>query len=83
MTQRLGDEGAMRLLGVHDAIIRQALSAHRGREVKHTGDGVMASFDSIQNALGAAIEAQHGFAPPQRRQRARRAVGGADRAERG
>jgi len=62
MTQRLGDEGAMRLLGVHDAIIREALSAHRGREVKHTGDGIMASFDSIQHALGAAIEVQRGFA---------------------
>jgi class 3 adenylate cyclase len=62
MTQRLGDEGAMRLLGVHDAIIRDALSAHGGREVKHTGDGIMASFGSIQNALGAAIEVQRGFA---------------------
>jgi class 3 adenylate cyclase len=62
MTQRLGDEAAMRLLRVHDAIIRQALADHRGREVKHTGDGIMASFDSIRNALDAAIEVQRGFA---------------------
>jgi len=62
MTQRLGDEGAMRLLRMHDAVIREALSAQRGREVKHTGDGIMASFVSIQNALGAAVEIQRGFA---------------------
>lgn len=62
MTQRLGDEEAMRLLRIHDVIIREALSAHRGREVKHTGDGIMASFASIQNALGAAVEIQRGFA---------------------
>ena len=62
MTQRLGDEGAMRLLRMHDGIIREALSAHRGCEVKHTGDGIMASFISIQDALGAAVEIQRGFA---------------------
>ncbi len=62
MTQRLGDEGAMRLLRMHDAIIREALSTHRGLEVKHTGDGIMASFTSNRDALGAAVEIQRGFA---------------------
>ena len=32
-------------------IIRRALVAARGREVKHTGDGVMASFDDVARAL--------------------------------
>jgi class 3 adenylate cyclase len=62
LVQRLGDEGAMRLLRVHDAIIREALARHRGREVKHTGDGIMASFGSVQAALAGAVAIQRGFA---------------------
>jgi hypothetical protein len=44
LTQSLGDEAALAMLGVHDTIVRDALSALGGREVKHTGDGIMASF---------------------------------------
>lgn len=58
LTQRLGDDGAMRLLRQHDSIIRAALAAHRGTEVKHTGDGFMASFESVTDALGCAIAIQ-------------------------
>jgi hypothetical protein len=42
LTQSLGDEAALAILGVHDTIVRDALSALGGREVKHTGDGIMA-----------------------------------------
>lgn len=62
MVQRLGDDGAMRLLRVHDGIIREALARHEGLEVKHTGDGIMASFDSVQAALACAVAIQQGFA---------------------
>lgn len=62
MVQRLGDDEAMALLHVHDAIIRDALAAHRGLEVKHTGDGIMASFASVRDALRAAVQIQRGFA---------------------
>jgi len=62
LVQRLGDDGAMTLLRVHDAIIREALAEHRGLEVKHTGDGIMASFASVQDALRAAVRIQRGFA---------------------
>jgi class 3 adenylate cyclase len=58
MTQRLGDAGAMTLLRVHDAIVRDALAGNRGREVKHTGDGIMASFSSVSSAVEAAIVIQ-------------------------
>ena len=58
LTQRLGDSGAMELLRRHDAIIRTALDAYRGTEVKHTGDGIMASFESVTDALGSAIAVQ-------------------------
>lgn len=62
MVQRLGDDGAMRLLRRHDAIVRDALAAHGGREVKHTGDGIMASFASVRSALACATAVQRGFA---------------------
>ncbi len=62
LTQRLGDEGAMRLQRAHDAIIREALSAHGGREVKHTGDGIMASFPSVARAVECSIAIQRALA---------------------
>jgi class 3 adenylate cyclase len=62
LVQRLGDEGAMRLLRIHDSIIREALARHAGLEVKHTGDGIMASFGSVQAALACAVAIQQGFA---------------------
>lgn len=62
ITQRLGDAKAMELLRAHNTIIRDALEAHGGREVKHTGDGIMASFPSVARAVQCAIVVQKGFA---------------------
>jgi class 3 adenylate cyclase len=58
LTQRLGDEGAMRLLRVHDFAVRGALSSWNGREIKHMGDGIMAAFVSASKAVGCAIQVQ-------------------------
>jgi class 3 adenylate cyclase len=58
LTQLLGDEVALAVLGVHDTIVRDALSASGGREVKHTGDGIMASFASAAGAVRCAIQIQ-------------------------
>jgi class 3 adenylate cyclase len=58
LTQSLGDEAALAILGVHDVIVRDALSALGGREVKHTGDGIMASFVSTAAAVRCAIQIQ-------------------------
>jgi class 3 adenylate cyclase len=58
LTQSLGDEAALAILGVHDTIVRDALSALGGREVKHTGDGIMASFISPAGAVRCAIQIQ-------------------------
>jgi class 3 adenylate cyclase len=58
LTQSLGDEAALAMLGVHDTIVRDALSASGGREVKHTGDGIMASFVSTAGAVRCAIQIQ-------------------------
>jgi class 3 adenylate cyclase len=71
LTQSLGDEAALALLGVHDTIVRDALSALGGREIKHTGDGIMACFISTAGAVRCAIQIQreldkHGQASPER-----------------
>jgi class 3 adenylate cyclase len=55
-TQRLGDDGAMVLVKQHDSIVRGALSACKGKEVKHTGDGIMAAFRSASQAIASAIQ---------------------------
>jgi len=62
LTQQLGDARAMALLRNHDQVVREALQRNTGSEVKHTGDGLMASFRSVTGGLGAAIEIQRGLA---------------------
>jgi class 3 adenylate cyclase len=62
MTQELGDERAFNLMvDVHDRIVRAALAANEGREVKHTGDGIMSVFVSAEAAIHCAIDVQRGF----------------------
>jgi class 3 adenylate cyclase len=58
LTQALGDEAALAVLSVHDTIVRDALAALGGREVKHTGDGIMASFVSAAGAIRCAVQIQ-------------------------
>jgi class 3 adenylate cyclase/pimeloyl-ACP methyl ester carboxylesterase len=62
LTQRLGDQAAQELLRAHDAIVREALRAHDGAEIKHTGDGIMASFASASAALECAVAVQRAVA---------------------
>jgi class 3 adenylate cyclase len=61
-TQVLGDEAHVALLREHDGIVRTALSGHGGREIKHTGDGIMASFRSVVGAVECAISIQRSLA---------------------
>lgn len=58
MTQALGDAGAQKVVRVHNRIVREALRAHSGREVKHTGDGIMASFNKTSDGVDASIRMQ-------------------------
>jgi class 3 adenylate cyclase len=61
-TYELGDEGHMALLREHDEIVRRAVLAHEGREVKHTGDGIMVAFTSVSAAVAFAIAVQRAVA---------------------
>ena len=59
--QSVGQAAFIALLTEHDLIIRRALVASHGREVKHTGDGIMAAFEDVADALECAIAIQAGF----------------------
>jgi len=62
LTQRLGDAKAREVLRNHERIVREALRAHGGAEIKAMGDGFMASFPSVTRALECAIAMQRAFA---------------------
>jgi class 3 adenylate cyclase len=62
LTQRLGDEEAQERVRVHDQIVRDSVTSAGGVVVKHTGDGIMASFLTASAAVESAIEIQREFA---------------------
>ena len=62
MMSRLGDDRAFELLREHNNVVRDSLTAFAGREVKHTGDGIMASFDDADQAVRASIRIRAGVA---------------------
>lgn len=41
----------MDLIGIHDRIATEAVTREEGRVAKHTGDGILASFDRIEGTL--------------------------------
>jgi class 3 adenylate cyclase len=61
MTTKYGDSKALHMLHIHNVITRNALRKYHGNEIKHTGDGIMASFVSVPNAVQCAIEIQEAF----------------------
>jgi len=61
MTARLGDRLSTELIRAHDSIVRRCLAACDGREVKHTGDGIMAAFPDSRRGVECAIRIQREF----------------------
>jgi class 3 adenylate cyclase len=55
---RLGDDAALAMVRAHNEIVREQLAAIGGREVKHTGDGIMASFESVTRAIECSMAIQ-------------------------
>ena len=53
-------------LAAHDKVLRSAIEAHDGFLFKHTGDGVVAAFESPTAAVAAAIDAQRELQLPVR-----------------
>jgi adenylate cyclase len=58
LTQARGDMAAQEVVRRHNSIVRSALAQFNGKEVKHTGDGIMASFASAAAAVEASIAIQ-------------------------
>ena len=50
----------MTILRKHNEIVRDSIQKNNGNEVKHTGDGIMASFNSTSKAVRSALEIQYG-----------------------
>lgn len=62
LNQRLGDDAYVQLLRIHDELMATCLDDNSGRHVKHTGDGLMASFASVAKAVHCMIEMQRALA---------------------
>jgi len=62
LAQHLGDAKAQEIRRAHNAVVREALTAYAGSEIKHTGDGIMASFPSASGALECAVAIQRAVA---------------------
>ncbi|MBC8508110.1 MAG: DUF4242 domain-containing protein [Anaerolineales bacterium] len=61
MSTELGDTKALHLLHVHNLLTRNTLREFQGTEVKHTGDGFLASFASVPIAVKCAVAIQKAF----------------------
>lgn len=60
----IGDRRWREMLDAHDQLVRRELDRHRGREVKTTGDGFVASFDGPARAIrraGAIVQGAEGM----------------------
>ena len=58
MSSRLGPEKTEELRVVHFSLLRAAMEAHGGREVKNLGDGLMIVFPSLGSALDGSVAMQ-------------------------
>jgi adenylate cyclase len=61
LQQTNGDGWMMNVVRAHNDICREAISRFSGREIKHTGDGIMASFPEVVGAADASLAMQDGF----------------------
>jgi class 3 adenylate cyclase len=52
--ERVGDHAWRMLLDRHDDMVREQLRRFHGREIKTTGDGMLATFDSPANGMRCA-----------------------------
>ncbi|MBL8628535.1 MAG: adenylate/guanylate cyclase domain-containing protein [Rhodospirillaceae bacterium] len=54
LTERLGNLHAQRVIKAHDEAVNEAIAKNKGTNVKHTGDGIIATFPDPAKAVLAA-----------------------------
>src|SRR5262245_29482930 len=64
LLHRAGDERARQILQAHHRLMREAVAANGGRVVKWLGDGLMAVFPSVADAVRCAVAIQQGSRRP-------------------
>jgi class 3 adenylate cyclase/tetratricopeptide (TPR) repeat protein len=64
LTQRLGDEAAQALFESHHRILGELLVTHGGEELQWLGDGLMACFASVADAMRCAVAMQRATLRP-------------------
>lgn len=64
LLQRAGDDDAQRIFKAHYQLLRDAVSANGGAEVKSLGDGLMVAFASTADAVRCAITMQQASRRP-------------------
>jgi class 3 adenylate cyclase len=67
LRSRIGEEAADRLRLEHDQLLVDSIASRGGEVVKHTGDGVMATFTAAASAVGAAVAIQQAIDSRNRR----------------
>ena len=58
LTAKLGNSAAQRIVRAHNAVARAAVKDFKGREIKHTGDGMLLTFADAGSATKAAMYIQ-------------------------
>jgi class 3 adenylate cyclase len=61
LASRIGPGAADELREEHFALLRGAVKESGGREVKNTGDGLIAAFDSVSEGVSCAVAVQQRF----------------------
>lgn len=60
-TAEKGEDWLRTIVHAHNRIVRDVLKQYDGKEIKHTGDGIMATFPKPLDALNASVNMQKGF----------------------
>lgn len=58
MTHEKGNLAAQEVVRAHNRVVRDVLAKTGGQEIKHTGDGIMASFQKVTESLMATQQMQ-------------------------
>ena len=53
--ENFGDEYGRAIVFIHDKIVDEAMNKNGGKKIKHTGDGILASFESCGRSVKTAM----------------------------